>query len=190
MELNELAVQDLLEQSRSGSTEASQRLWELYSIVVRRAVRRRLPRQLRTIFDSEDFTQQVWASFFQGQCRMPEIDTPAQLVAYLQQMAHNKVVDECRRRLGGVLRNESRRQILSSSMFANLQPKKEHATPSEVAMNRELLEQIHTKLPDVHRRIVEMRSNGLTYLEIASATGMHEGSVRRIMSNLYRHLVD
>lgn len=190
-DLAEVGVRDLIEQYRNGSTEAGDRLWKLYGVLVRRAVRRRLPHELRPVFDSEDFTQQVWASFFEGLERIPGMERPEQLIGYLQAMAHNKVVEECRRRLDGVRRNEKRTRSLDSSTFGRFPlPNKNSPTPSEVAIERELLTRCLSDLPEEHRRIVELRADGLTYREVGESVGMHENSVRRIMSNLYRRMME
>lgn len=185
-----LEVRELFEQYRRGSDEAGRQLWTLYGALVRQAVRRRLPQRLRQVFDSEDFTQQVWASFFESLGDTPDFEKPSQLVAYLQAMAHNKIAEECRRRLGGVRRNEKHTRSLTSSVTAWVsRDGKNTPTPSEVAIERELLQQMLTELPEEHRRIVELRSSGLTYKEIGQQIGMHENSVRRIVSALYRRVV-
>ena len=188
---SEVSIPELIEEYQKGTVAAGERLWSLYGALVRNTVRRRLPRQLRTVFDSEDFTQQVWASFFQGLTQMPVFEHPAQLVAYLQAMAHNKVVEECRRRLEGVRHNQTNTRSLFSTSLGRLSPRhKVDPTPSEVAIEKELLTRVISELPQEHRRIVELRSNGLTYREIGTEVGMHENSVRRIMSNLYRRMTE
>lgn len=187
----EISVRDLIAQYQNGSTEAGQRLWDLYGILVRQAVRRRLPQELRPVFDSEDFTQQVFASFFDGIGQIPGMERPAQLVAYLQAMAHNKVIEECRRRITGVRRNETGTCSLDASTFTRSPvADKDAATPSEFAMGKEFLERCQAELPEEYRRIVELRADGLTYKEVGLALGLHENSVRRIMSNLYDRMAE
>lgn len=187
----EVSISDLIAQYQNGCAEAGQRLWDLFGILVRRAVRRRLPQELRPVFDSEDFTQQVFASFFDGIGQIPGMDNPAQLIAYLQAMAHNKVVEECRRRMTGVRRNEMGTCSLDTSAFTRSPvADKDAATPSEFAIGQELLDRCRAELPEEYRRIVEMRADGLTYKEVGLALGLHENSVRRIMSNLYHRMTE
>ena len=54
----------LLARVGAGDAEAGRQLYELYGGHVLNAVRRRLPSQMRSRFDSRDFCQDVWASVF------------------------------------------------------------------------------------------------------------------------------
>ena len=47
---------------RAGSQEAAWRLVEVYESHIRAVVRRRLTPAMRSLFDSDDFVQTVWAS--------------------------------------------------------------------------------------------------------------------------------
>ena len=61
-------------------------------------VRRQLPRLLRSRFDSLDFLQSVWGSFFRRVRSGPtEFEDSRHLVAFLARAAKNKVIDEYRR---------------------------------------------------------------------------------------------
>ena len=65
---------------------------------VRLVVRRQLPRLLRSRFDSLDFLQSVWGSFFRRMRTSPtEFEDSRHLVAFLARAAKNKVIDEYRR---------------------------------------------------------------------------------------------
>ena len=54
----------LMQQVDDGSNEAAQELLKRYGKYVLRAIRAHLHRDMRTEFDSEDFRQMVWKSFF------------------------------------------------------------------------------------------------------------------------------
>ena len=54
----------LMQRVRDGSEEAVWDLVSVYGEAIRRAVRRVLNRNLRSKFDSLDFVQLVWKSFF------------------------------------------------------------------------------------------------------------------------------
>ena len=54
----------LMQRLREGSDEAAWQLVEQYGEPIRRAVRRALSARLRPQFDSLDFVQLVWSSFF------------------------------------------------------------------------------------------------------------------------------
>src|SRR3954451_370912 len=83
---------------RAGDEEAARELLTRYEAQVRLVVRRQLPRILRSRFDSLDFLQSVWRSFFRRMRAGPdEFEDPRHLVAFLARAAQNKVIDEYRR---------------------------------------------------------------------------------------------
>ena len=88
---------ELIQQVQEGSHDAAHLLAEAYGPHVRRYVHRALSRELRNQYDSLDFVQLVWASFFYQPEDLPSIDSPAQLVSYLVRMAQHKLLDEERR---------------------------------------------------------------------------------------------
>jgi len=89
----------LMEGVRSGSEEAAWELVATYGESLRRAVRRVLNGKLRSKFDSFDFVQLVWKSFFCATNAAQQCKSPEELVAFLSSMARNKVRMEIRKRL-------------------------------------------------------------------------------------------
>ena len=57
-------IRELLARIKNGDEEAARELLSRYESKVRLVVRRQLPRLLRSRFDSIDFLQSVWGSFF------------------------------------------------------------------------------------------------------------------------------
>src|SRR5437773_11978642 len=88
--------QELLREAQAGSEAAAKELYDTYVAHVLRCVRNRMWHRLRSKFDSQDFVQQVWASFFVGETKLPDFQTPDDLIAYLIRLATNKVVMEGR----------------------------------------------------------------------------------------------
>src|ERR1051326_6827453 len=72
----------LMRAAEGGSEEAARELYETYVKYVLRCVRHRLWHRLRSKFDSQDFVQQVWASFFDDRGSLPEFETREDLIAY------------------------------------------------------------------------------------------------------------
>ena len=70
---------------------------ESYGPHIKRVVRHRLNQKMRSKFDSGDFVQMVWASFFANPRQIAQFKEPNQLIKYLVIMARNKVIDESRR---------------------------------------------------------------------------------------------
>src|SRR5260370_21457217 len=105
MSLPEDDFRQLMTRVRAGSEEAARELFDRYSGHISRVVRRRLHSRLRTQYDSLDFLQAVWASFFAVPLEEYTFDHPEDLVRFLARMAYNKVVDVTRRRFGTVKHN-------------------------------------------------------------------------------------
>ena len=180
----------LIQQVQAGSEEAASRLFDQYGRYVYRIVRRKLARELRQKFDSQDFSQAVWISFFADLPRIGTFETPRQLIAFLSQMAANKVTDEFRRRVVLQKANVRREVPLSdgSTVVAARTRTRVH-TPSKLAMAKEQFEALGADQPQAYRRIVELRAEGATSPEMAGQVGMSPGHVRRIITKLMRRII-
>ncbi|MGO8745189.1 MAG: RNA polymerase sigma factor, partial [Thermoguttaceae bacterium] len=102
----------LMQRVAEGSEEAARELVERYGESVRRAVRLAMNRRLRRMFDSVDFAQNAWGSFFRNRGRVERFETPQDLVQFLVCIARNKVIEEVRRRLGTAKSNLDRESAL------------------------------------------------------------------------------
>src|SRR5262249_15632770 len=60
--------------------------------------------------------------------------------------------------------------------------------PSEIVQGNELWERMLEQCPPTHRQILVLKRQGLALAEIAARTGLHEGSIRRILYDLARRL--
>src|SRR6516225_2591750 len=90
-------IRDLLERIKDGDEDAARELLSRYESKVRLVVRRQLPRLLRSRFDSIDFLQSVWGSFFHRiQTEPIDLNEEENLIAFLAWAARNKVIDEYR----------------------------------------------------------------------------------------------
>ena len=101
-----------LELACSGSEEAFCELVERFGPHIKRVVRHRLHHRMRSKFDSVDFVQMVWASFFADRQRLANIHKPEDLLRYLVTMARNKVIEESRRRMKHQKHNVNRERSL------------------------------------------------------------------------------
>jgi RNA polymerase sigma-70 factor (ECF subfamily) len=174
--------EDLIEQVRAGSQQAAWTLVDKYSRDVQRFVRRSLHQKLRSKFDSMDFVQIVWGSFFRCPDRLQGMAKAEQLIAYLATLAKFKVLAEVRRRLQTEKHNLDREEPNSEGspreMMGNI------PTPSAVAIARERWDQLLSGEPDQVRRIVELRLQGTTYTEIATQLEIHERTARKTIKRL------
>src|SRR5439155_5220993 len=89
---------DLMERAKSGDPAAICDVLSRFEPEVRMMVRARLPRKLRTQFDSIDFVQAVWQSFFSDLRRNPrDFANSDHLRGYLAGVVRNKVLEQHRR---------------------------------------------------------------------------------------------
>jgi RNA polymerase sigma factor (sigma-70 family) len=182
--------ESLVAQVRAGSEEAVWTLIEQYGPHILRTVRRRLARDLRSKFDSQDFVQAVWASFFSGSRQFARLETPDQLMAFLTAMARNKVVDEVRRRVQTQKHDLKRERSLDDSTAGyRADAASREPTPSDVAIAREQWERILAAQPEHYRRIVELRLTGETHDRIALELGINERTVRRVLGRMLEERV-
>jgi hypothetical protein len=90
---------DLMRRMGEGSEDAAWEFYQRYGGHVRRAVRRAMHRRLRPQFDSVDFAQLAWKSFFRMRDEAYEFESPQHAVKYLMALAKHKVQMEVRRQL-------------------------------------------------------------------------------------------
>ena len=181
--MSDEALDDLLAELCRGDAAAAERVFRAYEPYLRMVVRRRLTPRLRAKFDSLDIVQSVWADllrgFRAGGCRFADA---AHLRAFLVRATRNRFIDRLRQH----------RRALALAAESDEADADAHPSPaprpSEVAQAEELWQQIRALCPPAHRAVLDLRREGLTPSEIAARTGLHEGSVRRILYELARRL--
>lgn len=175
----------LVAQLKEGSQDAAWNLVELYGPHILRVVRRTLSREIRPKFDSQDFVQAVWVSFFAHRDRLLDVERPEQLIGLLAAMARHKIIDEVRRRLDTQKHDVRRERSMDDSnvvlrdTLASSDP-----TPSQIAMARERWNQLMTSQPDHYREIVSLRLAGETHQAIAEKLGISQKTVQRVLQRL------
>jgi RNA polymerase sigma factor (sigma-70 family) len=184
----ESGFQSLMAQIAAGSERAVERLLSLYGEHLYRAVRRRLNRALRPKFDTSDFVQAVWASFFCQRRDIAQFHHSAQLVAYLTRIAQNKVIDECRHQLQTQKADVSREGSLDDGSSTTLPVPGREPRPSQVAIMHEQWQRMVGGVPSHYRRIVELRAVGQSQEEIAGQLGVSEKTVSRVLNRLRSRL--
>ena len=172
-------VADLLGKVRGGDAAAAEELVRTYEPELRRAIRVRLTdARLRRLIDSIDICQSVLAGFFvRTAAGQYDIQTPEELLKLLVTMARNRVVDWARRSQAD--RRDGRRDVSIEyedglqMQFASPQP-----GPASVLVNRELLEQVRSRLSAEELKLMEQRAEGLDWNQIAATTGDQANAVR------------
>jgi RNA polymerase sigma-70 factor (ECF subfamily) len=180
-----LEFQAWMERLRAGDEEQVRRLVHEYGPRLCHAVRRWLHHKLRSKFDSRDFVQDVWASFFTSLAEQRPFPTPAHLLAYLNKLARNKVVETVRQRLVAEKWNVNREQSLGDpTVGPHAELVAPQPTPSTLAMSREEWQRLLGRQPPVYRRILLLFHEGKTSGEIARELRVSDRLVRRVIDKV------
>ncbi len=180
----------LLARIRAGDESAAFELLARYEAQVRLVVRRQLPRILRSRFDSLDFLQSVWGSFFRRMKAGPEeFEDPRSLVAFLARAAKNKVIDEYRRSSS----RKGNMRLEEPIWLEGARPRElvgDADSPSEIVEAREAFGRLKDLLPENRRIMLELRVEGLSTREIGDRLNVSERTVRRVLEDLKRRAND
>ena len=171
----------LLEQARSGSDEAAWDLVETYGPYVLRTIRRTLSREIRGKFDSDDFAQAVWASFFSAPERFEGVSESRQFVGLLTMMARNKVIDEMRRSMLTQKYSVRRERAIDAMHNGEAGIASRSPTPSQFAIARERWMGMLANQPERERQVMRLKLMGRSNRSIATQLELSERTVRRIL---------
>lgn len=167
----------LLTQLTSGDDAAAAEVFVKYEPYLRMVVRKNLTPSLRTKFDSMDIVQSIWADLIRGFREAGWRFVDAQhLRAFLVQLTRNRFIDRIRRHRTALAREQSMEPSGQQMKLLANDPKAE-----QVAEAEELWGQIMELCPVEHREILQMKRAGAATADVAARTGLHEGSVRRIL---------
>lgn len=182
-------VRAFLARIQGGDEDAARELLTRYEAEVRLVVRRQLPRLLRSRFDSLDFLQSVWGSFFRRvRTSSAEFDDSRHLVAFLARAAKNKVIDEYRR-AGSLKHDMHREEPLWDETEGARELTYDRDTPSEVAEANEALGRLRDLLPGDRQSILDLKAQGLSSGEVGARLGISERTVQRVIEDLRRRAV-
>ncbi len=170
----------LMQQIREGSATAAQELLTHYGDSVLRVVRRRMHKSMRSRFDSQDFVQAVWASFFAVLSDKSEFAQPDELVAFLTRLAQHKVIEAVRERLLYKPQNVRMETEADEALFVDGR----QLSPEQVAIAREEWERLLAFRPSIHQRILDLMRGGYDQGEIAGHVGLSQRTIGRIISDI------
>jgi RNA polymerase sigma-70 factor (ECF subfamily) len=173
----------LLAKLSQGNTDAAADVFRAYEPILRMVVRRQISDRLRAKFDSLDIVQSIWVDFLRGfQKSNWRFENAAHLKAFLIKMTRNRFVDRLRQHRHAL----AHQHALTEAAAA------ETPTPSasDVAQADELWERMLELCSPAHREILLLKRQGLPLAEIATRTGLHESSVRRILYELAKRLAE
>jgi RNA polymerase sigma factor (sigma-70 family) len=174
----------LIQQVREGSQTAWHELIAVYGEHILRVVRRKMHRALRTRFDSQDFVQAVWASFIAFVPERYDFDRPEELIAFLTQMAQNKVIEAVRQRILTQKYAASREISMSLSCPAVARFEARQPTAEQILIAREEWQLLIERQPDDHQQMLLMLGGGRGQREVARELGLNEKTVYRVLRKL------
>ena len=173
----------LLARLASGDSTVAENLFAAYAPFLRAVVRCHLTDQVRGKLDSADVVQSVWVQVVRQLRRDGwQVNDEEHLRALLATIARRRLVTRIRQHARSVDATPP-----ADSGFDLLSDQR-HPRPSEVAQANDLWEKMLDLCPPDHREILHLKREGMQLAEIANRTGLHEGSVRRILRRLSRDL--
>jgi RNA polymerase sigma factor (sigma-70 family) len=177
-------LDELLKRLCNGDMAAAERVFVEYEPYLRKVIRRQLPAQLRSKFDSLDILQSVWVTLLRGLrdsgWRFTDAD---QLRGFLFVATRNRLIDRVRSHRKVMTREEPLDKYDKRHPLTSPQPR-----PSEIAQAGDVWERLLACCPPEYHRMLILRRRGHTFAEIAARTGLHPDSVRRILRTLARQL--
>lgn len=183
---------NLFDRARAGDAAAWDELFNTCYPKVKRAIQARLRGQgrMRAVFDASDFASDVMKSLAANFGRMdfPSINS---LMAFLAQVAEQKVIDEHRRRRT-LKRDVTRERPISGFRGAEtpIAIPSDDPTASQLAQANEVHEQLLNRSDETERRVLKLRELGHDNQDIADQTGWHVRRVQRFLKDLRDSLGD
>jgi RNA polymerase sigma-70 factor (ECF subfamily) len=182
---NEPDISDLIARAKAGDETAIGEFLTRFEPEVRIMVRGRLPKLLRTRFDSMDFVQAVWQSFFADlRSSSRQFENVHHLRGFLAGVARNKVYEEHRRLTRTkkhALAREQSLYVRRGSREVELALISPEPTPSQAVQASDRLAQLVAGCSPLEAQVITLRHQEMTLHEIAKRTGRSERSVRRII---------
>jgi RNA polymerase sigma-70 factor (ECF subfamily) len=169
---------DLLDRLSRGEADAADALFRAYTPYLRAVVRRHLSDRVRSQFDSTDVVQSVWVQVVRQLGRDGwQVDSEPQLRGLLATISRRRLVSRVRRS-----------DDPAAADGGGGLPQDRYATPSESVQADDVWTKLLRLCPPDHHAVLRLKRQGLPLQDIAARTGLHEGSVRRILRRLARDL--
>jgi len=173
--------------AKAGDPAAIRDFLSRFEEEVRIMVRARLPRKLRSRFDSVDFVQAVWQSFFSDLNQHGlNFDSEQHLRKFLAGVVRNKVFEQHRRLTRTEkydLAREERLYVRRGDRDVPREVISPEPSPSQAAQASDRLEQLTAGCSPLEVDVITLRHQGLTFAEIATQTGVNERTARRIIDS-------
>jgi RNA polymerase sigma factor (sigma-70 family) len=177
---------ELLRRAKAGENAAIRDFLERFEREVRTMVRCRLPKKLRSQYDSADFVQSVWQSFFVDSDSR-EFANVEHLRGFLFGMVRNKVREQHRRLTRTEkydLAREERLYVRRGDREVPREVVSPDPSPSQAVQASDRMAQLTAGRSPLEIEVLTLRRQGLTFAEIAERTGINERTVRRVIETV------
>jgi RNA polymerase sigma-70 factor (ECF subfamily) len=183
--VSEESLDALLGKLAGGDADAVEQVFRAYEPLLRNVVRRQLRPRLRAKFDSADVVQSVWADLLRGfRAGAWSFQDRERLKAFLVTATRHRLIDRARgQRLALQHEHGPDGQQTDPTTVPSPQPR-----PSQIAQAEDLWQRMLAECQPAQREVLELKRQGLAVAEIAQRTGLHEGSIHRILRNLLSRL--
>jgi RNA polymerase sigma factor (sigma-70 family) len=180
-----MADDDLIARCREGSQDAARVLVDSYVERLLPLARRRISQRLASRVDAEDIVQSVFRTFFSrlknDKFEIANQDDLFRLLVRitvhktLRQVAHHKAAkrDPNLETAQGESSQEQLLQILAGE-----------PTPEEAVTFLDQLEHFMLQMPEMDRKILELRMEGYSTEEIAQKLGSYDRKIRRVLERI------
>ena len=146
-------------------------------------MRRKLNRSMRSLYDSTDFANDAMERLA-ANIDLLQFPSLGSLIAFLAQVAEQKVIDEYRRQ--HTLKNDvSRERPLSANGAGPIQVPSHDPSASQLAQANECHERLLARDDETERAIIELRQQGYNTADIALKTGWNIRKVQRFLKELH-----
>lgn len=174
----DVSLESLLERLKKGDVAAAEQVFLTFEPYLRLLVRRQISADLQAKFDSVDVVQSIWgdlvAGFRAAQWQFADVN---RLRAFLIKATLNRFIDRVRQHRQAL----EHEQPLAAEPLSCPQP-----GPVDFVQAEDVWQQLLALCPEQHRELLILKRQGHNLAEIAARTGLHEGSVRRILYDLSR----
>jgi RNA polymerase sigma factor (sigma-70 family) len=179
-----------LQDAQRGDQSAWETLFNECYPKVRRVVRRKLDRKMRSLYDSTDFASDVMKSLAANlnQLSFPSIDS---LLAFLAHVAEQKVIDEYRKihTLKRDVTRERRFSTSDSESGPGYLPSRDPSA-SEWVQAKEVHERLLDGQDEIERTIISLKHEGYSTADIAERVRWNIRKVQRFLKDLHDGLHD
>lgn len=181
--------QDLMNKAREGDSRALERLSAVYEKELRLVARVQLGPALRPYLDSLDLVQTVHRSIMMGlRDHKFEINTPDHLIGLALTMVRRKVARHWRR-----MQRQQRMSLHDQSgeeQTANILTELSSAEgdPAQAVQLRDAIQHLWQHLDEIERKVMTLRMQGLTTVEVAEQLNLDADVLRVRLSRLRQRL--